>query len=1010
MPLRKPCLLADTGRLKFTRRFVWCLFLLAAPISLFAQGFTPNPDWRFENFNSQNHFISREISNLAMDKHGYVWTSSSGIQRFDGFKTVDFNSFDHARNSLKDNYTDVIADPAGRVWVSSAGLCYYDDLAGKFIYIQPDAPHPAITNAFCFCVQKNNLWFVCDYGLAKIDIQTFKMSFTALTDARDPLETCLIDPDHLLISTREKVYIYDIKNDAYTANTLIYNHSLLKILAVVKKGPTIFIGTNHGLFSYQDLRHVSMVCKETENILIDDLLFLPADKQQQYLFLGTDGKGLMVYNTITQKIVFTYLHDNDNLYSLSGNVINKFYADNNGRVWISTNVGLSMLDVNNQQLKMRFLNRNTANDININKVVKDAYDDSTVWMSSFNQGMIRINWKTKQTGKVYANDPDMHKVIDFVQLGKDRWLLATQDKIMEWTPMAGITYKTKLPVPDSLSLVYYIRRIISAGANTCFITTNKGLFKYELSSHSVDIVSENKGPKTRIELLKYDLLNGFLDKEVLWIASRNGLFTYDIGKNATVIYGGSDEKKDYFFTDVAKTNNNQVACAAANGLTIFNRQTKTFKVIHSLANLLNPNCVGVVCINSTLWVGTEGGMVKYDLLTNRSARAEHENPLTQIFPLSPFTVYGNEIILGLRNGYAYFTADLKNAPLPSNPLIENVYVNNRPALKENMKKYGGDKPAFNHADNSINIAFTAFLYTNPDQVRFRYRLKGADAGWQDAADQRSANYAQLSPGDYTFYVQCGNKDGLWNNHLASFSFVIDPPFWETWWFRTAVVLLIGLALYSLYRYRINNILAIQHIRERIASDFHDDIGSALSSISIFGDIADAQLEEKVPHEETREVVGHITTHARAMLEAMDDIVWAVNPRNDHFNDLAVRMREFAIPLLEAKNIRFDIDINESILNTRIKMEARKNIFLIFKECINNLLKHSACTAMKVQVTKTDTYLEIVISDNGRGFDLSAPTNRNGLKNLQMRAAEINGRLQVTTKPGAGVVTRLVIDI
>jgi signal transduction histidine kinase len=147
-----------------------------------------------------------------------------------------------------------------------------------------------------------------------------------------------------------------------------------------------------------------------------------------------------------------------------------------------------------------------------------------------------------------------------------------------------------------------------------------------------------------------------------------------------------------------------------------------------------------------------------------------------------------------------------------------------------------------------------------------------------------------------------------------------------------------------------------------------------------------------------------------MLEAMDDIVWAVNPRNDHFNDLAVRIREFCIPLLEAKNIRFDIDINENILTTRLRMETRKNIFLVFKECVNNLLKHSGCTEMQVVVKKSDNYLEVIISDNGRGFDISAPTNRNGLKNMQKRAAEINGVLQLTTKPGAGVTTRLVIDM
>jgi len=135
----------------------------------------------------------------------------------------------------------------------------------------------------------------------------------------------------------------------------------------------------------------------------------------------------------------------------------------------------------------------------------------------------------------------------------------------------------------------------------------------------------------------------------------------------------------------------------------------------------------------------------------------------------------------------------------------------------------------------------------------------------------------------------------------------------------------------------------------------------------------------------------------------------VNPRNDHFNDLAVRMREFAIPLLEARNIDFEIKIQGDILNTRVDMEARKNIFLIFKECINNILKHSGCSAIKVSVKKLNDQLELVVSDNGKGFDVNAPNTRNGLKNMQKRAGEINGTINIITQPGKGTVTRLLLN-
>jgi hypothetical protein len=985
------------------------LFLLFIPFDLFAQSFMPNPDWRFENFNNQNHFVSREIPKLTMDKHGYVWVCSRGVQRFDGYRTIDFNSFDQAKGGIKDNYTDIIADDDGRIWISSGGLCYYDDASSKFIYVQTDIKHN-IAEITAFFVQKNYLWFVCNYGLAKLDLRSLKISFTSLTGVTDPLCTYLIDENTLLISSREKVYTYNIKKDTYSANTLTYNHSLVKIFAVTKSGATIFLGTNSGLFALKNLKDISLVSAATKDVVVDDILFLPEDKEKRYLFLATDGKGIMVYNTLLKKIEFTYAHDDDNLYSLPNNIVLTLFADKKGRLWISTALGVSMLDVFNQRWKMRFLNKSNTDELYINKIALDKRNSAKVWMSSYNQGMILMNWKTKKIEKIFNTDPDMQKIYNFVQLSENKWLLVTQKKIMEWSPQSGVLSKKRLPVPDSLGLVYNIRRIIMADVKTCFITTNRGLFKYDLITHQINAASINNKSKKREDLLKYDLQNGFYENGILWIASRNGLFKYDIAKQATTVYRGKGGTPDYFFFDITKAVNDQIVCASGNGITIFNKKTKSFKVINTIANIFNPDCESVISINNMVWISAEVGILNYDMNTHKSERAEHETPLMQIFPASPFTIIGNDIVLGFRNGYAYFTPDQKNISLPSDPLIEGVYVNNQPVLLQYPTQSGTRELVFSHSDNSINIAFTAFLYTDPDHINFRYRLKGADSRWQYTDDRRSANYAQLPPGDYTFYVQCGNKNGIWNNHLASFNFLIQPPYWATWWFRTLVIVLIAFGLYRLYRYKINHILAIERIRERIASDFHDDIGSALSSISIFSEVADKQLKQQLPPEQTREIIGHISFHSRAMLDAMDDIIWAVNPQNDQFNDLAVRMREFAIPLLEARNIHFDIKIQEEILNTRIKMEARKNIFLIFKECINNILKHSGCTAIKVSVNKLNNQLELIISDNGKGFDINAPHTRNGLKNMQKRAGEINGTIQVTTQPGNGTVTTLLVNI
>lgn len=164
------------------------LLLLFIPFDLSAQAFTPDPDWRFDNFNGQNHFVSRNINNITMDKHGYLWACSRGIQRFDGFKTTEYSSLDPSTGGLKNNYTDLICDSSGRVWVSSAGICYYDELRGKFIYPDP-GPGRLITYAFAPSIHGKRLWFVCDYGLAWLDLNSLKISYTSVPTIANPLCT-----------------------------------------------------------------------------------------------------------------------------------------------------------------------------------------------------------------------------------------------------------------------------------------------------------------------------------------------------------------------------------------------------------------------------------------------------------------------------------------------------------------------------------------------------------------------------------------------------------------------------------------------------------------------------------------------------------------------------------------------------------------------------------------------------------------------------------------------------
>lgn len=980
------------------------LFFLFARSYLFAQGFTPDPDWRFENFNTQNHFTSTAISQLVVDKDGYVWAATNSLLRFDGNHTIEFKSNDRSTSSLRGNYPAIVLDNSRNVWITCHGLCRYDAAANKFVYVKTDPGHN-ILDAECFCVQHDYLWFVCELGLTKFDTKTLKFSYTSLTHVNDPLCSAMINDSTLFISSREKVYYYNIRRDTWTVHTLVYKRALLKIFNIHQVGKRFFLGTNNGLFVLDGSNKITALCPETRDVVINDIAILPADAAQKYLLLASEGNGLQIYNTALDKIQYKYFHDDNNPYSIPCNGISGFFVDQKNRLWLSCDIGISMFDISDQRFKMRFLDKSNAYQLGINKIAADKYDSTKIWLSSYSQGMISVNWKTKQVEKIYNEVPYARRLYDFVQVSKNKWLLATQKELIEWSPESGPVSRFRLPVPDSVALVCNIRRLIMADGKTCYITTNHGLFKYDLSARKISEASETSTLHGGSDPLKYILLEGYSDKGVLWIASRNGVYKYNVADGRTTIYGGKGSSGDYFLFDIADVSRKRLVFAAGDGIGLFNKETGDTRIINTLGNSYKPGCGSIIALNNTVWVGTDVGIFTYDLNTNTSKEGELNSSLNGISPSSPFSLIGKYIVYGFRNGFAYFSPEAKNNLEPSDPVIERVYVNDRPVLNNTRQA----RVTFSHSDNSLNFAFTAFLYNYPEDIRFRYRLSGSGRSWQNADNQRGANYTQLPGGDYTFYVQCGNKNGVWNSRLASFSFTILPPFWATWWFRSLVLALVMFVLYRLYRYKIEHIRAIERIRANIAADFHDDLGSTLSSISIFSEVAIQKAETDLAT--TKNMMGDIGLRARAMIHSMNDMVWIIKPDNDSLYKLMQRMEEFGYPVAEAKEIPLKFIMDKSLYNVKTDMLHRKNLFLIFKEAFNNAVKYASPAEITVQFElKHRKILMMQIADNGCGFELTGSKKGNGLGNMQKRATEIKGKLKITTLPGSGTTINIECEI
>jgi signal transduction histidine kinase len=199
---------------------------------------------------------------------------------------------------------------------------------------------------------------------------------------------------------------------------------------------------------------------------------------------------------------------------------------------------------------------------------------------------------------------------------------------------------------------------------------------------------------------------------------------------------------------------------------------------------------------------------------------------------------------------------------------------------------------------------------------------------------------------------------------------------------------------------------MQNIRNKIAQDLHDDIGSTLSSISILSNLA---LKEKNVNQ-TIATMHEIKDSSVTLMEKMDDIVWSINPRNDSLENLLLRIKRFATTLFEAKNIDYAITIQENINEVKLSMEYRQHIYLILKEAINNLVKYADATQAVIQVSYRDSVLELKLQDNGKGFDLSRPFTGNGLLSMKNRADLMQAELIMKSSPeeGSSVLLRLKI--
>jgi two-component sensor histidine kinase len=308
-----------------------------------------------------------------------------------------------------------------------------------------------------------------------------------------------------------------------------------------------------------------------------------------------------------------------------------------------------------------------------------------------------------------------------------------------------------------------------------------------------------------------------------------------------------------------------------------------------------------------------------------------------------------------------------------------------------------------YRENVFSFSFAALNMIHPENNHYAYMLENFDKDWNYTnASKRFANYTNIDAGTYIFKVKGSNNDGVWNETPATIRIIITPPFWKTLWFRILVGLVAISFVYSLYRYRLYQVIRLQNIRNKIAGDLHDEIGSTLNSISVFSEVARNKSKKELPE---LKMIGEAS---RRVIDAMSDIVWTITPENDSFEKIIFRMRSLTHSLMKAKKIEYSFRADETLNELKLPMMTRKNFYLIFKEALNNLVKYSNATRASVTLAHTGQQIELLIRDNGIGFDMNNISRGNGLNNMNRRAAEMKAQFEIQSSVNAGTSVQLLL--
>ncbi len=1009
----------------------------------------PGPS-SFVHYTTDQGLSSDFIKDIVKDRQGFLWVATlNGLNRFDGHGFRQFLHDPKSPNSLPENFVKEISlAPDGSLWTSSnKGICRIDPGTLDFHrFILPenlDTLENDGTGRVVF--DKDGKAWVCGKkGLYRFDTRSDDFEFFPIDEPDAGYYDTHIDPSgRIWLLDRGLLAYFDTKTkklrrfDMSSPNSPYSGAALLNV-EHDQRGK-VWIGSwFKGLYWYDEAKDTILDYPDIGNTLARAILPDASAAGKPFLWLGGGLYGLSALYPETGELI-EFPPDWKDPYTHNNYLATTLFKDEaTGDVWIGTEIGLEHY----APASLRFgrvilpIGEGFNQFSLVSGAVQDNTDPSgnTFFISNWGSGLFKWDRRKNSFQHFHMKNSGLrnNQIFNLLQ-DKNGFVWTADVGVSRYDPRTGKwrswpTFSKRLNVDNMI-----MSCIEDADGGIWFGANTSGLFHYDPTS---DKVVEVELPKEAyLEKGRLRIYNMCLDPQGrIWMATtvRPIRFNPRSGK-AEVFSVKNIEPHFNHWSDVEVAGNGRLYVSAHDCLVEMDTNCVVLRKFNE-SNGLKSNQVYQVEEDKQgkIWFNTTYLLHCFDPKTTRftyygTADGLFKNTVTDALA----KVASGEIFIGFQNAFNFFDpAKLRRNVTPPPVAITSTKVmdkDRRPDIRQSfhfkglmfkLDRYLKDTVlVVNPGEDIFTIEFAALNFNQPSRNRYAYKLEGFNTDWVQT-ELNFATYTNLDGGEYLFRVKAANNDGIWNERGAQILVKIIPPITRRWYFQAFLLLLLGLVLLGIWRYRLLQRRRLETFRESLARDLHDEMGSTLSSIRFFSEFA----KQKVGNGEAAEatpILQRISQSASDLSDSMQDIIWAMKTKNDQLEDLAARMTEFGLRILEASNVRFKTHVSENFSGKQLTPEQRRNAYLIFKEAVNNAAKYADATEVELFLAMKKGLLLMKITDNGKGFEPGnsplgggggASGGGNGLQNMRKRAEEIKGWVEVNSEIGKGTSVELRVRV